>query len=494
VSEQLPEMLESSDGRILSWVKQQSPLTWLAFVLCAAYALWTAELQIDAHRGLGTFSYDIGLYDQGVWLLSRFKAPFVTLMGRNLLGDHASFVLLLLIPLYWLGGGTETLLVVQAVVIASGAIPVYFFARRVLRSEGLAVLMVVAWLANPAVNGTNFENFHPDSFLALFLPMALYAALSKKWRLYVVAVVLCLLVKEDVVLVLAPMGTMLWLRGERRRGVATVVASVGATVIGMFVVMKSLIGEPTRNGWRIPYGGITGLMKESVLHPVTLLKYLGSDGRLSYLWQLGAPMAFVFLLAPEVAMVSILVVLSNMVSTFWYQHSIMYHYSLVVIPGLLFAVMVAASRMKWSPRVFVVCVVAATSVLTSLRWSPLPVSANARIVWRSDNPIAVAGREIIKKIPDGAMVSASDPLIPHIAHRTTIYMFPNPFFGDLYGVDNSLDGKRLPDASKVQYVVLAKTLDHGLQWDWEVVKGDFSVIAENQFWAVYERTTMMSSH
>lgn len=482
----------TDDGALsgaLQWIRRQSPVTWLAFVLCCAYALWTAELQIDAHRGLGTFSYDIGLYDQGIWLLSRFKAPFVTLMGRNLLGDHASFILFLLVPLYWLGGGTETLLVVQAIVIAAGGIPIYFFARRVLRSEALAILMLVAWLANPAVNGTNFENFHPDSFLGLFLPMALYAALSKRWRLYVVAVVLCLLVKEDVVLVLAPLGLMIWLRGERRRAVGTVIASVAATVFGMFVVMKSLIGVPTRNGWRIPYGGIGGLVKKTILHPITVAKYLVSDGRLSYLWQMGAPFGFVFLLVPEIAMVSVLVVLSNLVSTFWYQHSIMYHYSLVAVPGLLFAVIVAASRMKWSPRVFVVCFVAAASILCALRWSPLPVSANARLVWHANNPIAVAGRDIVKRIPDGAMISVSDPLVPHVAHRTTIYMFPNPFFGDLYGVDRSLDGKQLPDATNVQYVVLAKNLDQGLQWDWEVVQGDFTPIAENQYWVMYERTS-----
>ena len=34
--------------------------------------------------------------------MSRFHAPFVTLMGRNLFGDHTSFILVLLVPFYWL--------------------------------------------------------------------------------------------------------------------------------------------------------------------------------------------------------------------------------------------------------------------------------------------------------------------------------------------------------------------------------------------------------
>ena len=40
----------------------------------------------------------MGIFDQGVWLLSRFHAPFVTVMGRNLFGDHTSFILLLAVP------------------------------------------------------------------------------------------------------------------------------------------------------------------------------------------------------------------------------------------------------------------------------------------------------------------------------------------------------------------------------------------------------------
>ena len=57
---------------------------------------WFTDRSLDIHHALGTATYDSALYDQGMWLLSRFEAPFVTLMGRNLFGDHTSFVLLFL--------------------------------------------------------------------------------------------------------------------------------------------------------------------------------------------------------------------------------------------------------------------------------------------------------------------------------------------------------------------------------------------------------------
>ena len=78
----------------------QTPLwTWTVVLLCACSAVATTRLQWDIHRGLGTSSFDVGLYDQGIWLLSRFDAPFVTLMGRNMFGDHASLILLFVAPL-----------------------------------------------------------------------------------------------------------------------------------------------------------------------------------------------------------------------------------------------------------------------------------------------------------------------------------------------------------------------------------------------------------
>ena len=244
----------------------------VAAILAAAalYAWWFSIVTIDTHRGLGTSAYDLGLYDQGVWLLSRFKAPFVTLMGRNMFGDHASLILILLAPLYWLFPGSETLLVVQSMAIAAGSIPLYLYARRRLNNDWLAVMAGMCWLLHPAVSGSNFENFHPDSMLGLFVPLALYAALESKWRLYIFSVILSALVKEDVVLVLVPLGVWVALRRDRRIGYATIAASVIATLAGMFVLMRSLIGVPTRNGWRIPFGGFGGFIKKSLTDPSTV--------------------------------------------------------------------------------------------------------------------------------------------------------------------------------------------------------------------------------
>ena len=470
-------------------IAQTSLWTWTVVLLCACSAVATTRLQWDIHRGLGTSSFDVGLYDQGVWLLSRFHAPFVTLMGRNLFGDHASLILIFVTPLYWIWPGTETLLALQSVVVAAGALPIYFFARRHLNSAALGCAFAVAWLVNPAVNGTIFENYHPDSFLGLFVPIAIVAALTKRWRWYWVAVVLSLLVKEDVVLVVVPLGAMVAMRGETRRGLLTIGAGVTAALLGMFVLMKNLIGVPTRNGWRIPFGGISGFIKESFTNPTNVIEYLSSEGRLMYWWKMFAPFALLSFLAPEVAVISVLVLVGNTVSNFWYQFHIEYHYSLVAVPALLIAVIVGVGRVGIGMRRVLVAVVLVSSLWCASLWSYVPFRLDQYPHWGAQHPVALAAEEMYAQIPPNAKISVLYSTAPHLAHRTEIYQFPNPFRIVMYGPDTSKEGQRSPLADGIEFVLLPRNIDGENLKDWNAVSGDFYQFKANDSWQLFARKT-----
>lgn len=474
---------------------------YLLTACIAVYVWYFTRLSLDVHRGLGTSAYDLGLYDQGIWLLSRFEAPFVTLMGRNLLGDHASLILLLVVPLYWLFPAVGTLLATQTVVIALGAVPVFLVARRRLGSDAMAFVFAGAYLLHPAVGWTNRENYHPDSFLGVLVGMALYGAIERRWRVYAVFVVLALLVKEDVALVVIPLGIWVAMRRDTRRGLATVVGALAAMLLGMFVLMRSLIGVPTRNAWRIPFGGPTGLVREVIERPGNVIDHFRSDDRPFYAWQMWFPVAFAFLRRPGIALVGAVVVGTNMLSTYWYQYQIEYHYSLIIVPtAVIGAVMGAAALpLRWKRRA--VAAVAVTSVWSSLMWGAVPLGAvlnpgatdpigrDLPYYWPADHPVAVAAREIMAAVPSDASVAAHHALTPHLSRRREIYQFPNPFRVVLYGPDTSLERARacLEAADTLEYVLLPSVVPPDLAPDWERVAGDFEVAASNQLWVLYHR-------
>jgi uncharacterized membrane protein len=476
-----------SPSSLRRWFRSVSVWGWIVAALSLLHAVWMIWIAYDLHYGLGTFSYDVGLYDQGVWLMSRGHEPFVTFMGRNLLGDHASLIMLFLVPVYWVAPGVMTLLVVQALVVAAGTVPIYLLAKRLLNSGVMACGAVLMWLANPALNGGAMENFHPDSFLALFIPMTLYAAFTQSWKLFAAAVLLSVLVKEDVLLVMVPIGLFVAWRFDRRRGLIAALASVVVTILGMFVMMRHLIGVPTRNGWRIPFGGVSGLIKETFTNPINVMNHLKSEDRPMYLFKMMAPFAGLFFAAPSVALLAVPVLASNVVSTFWYQHQIEYHYSIVVVPLLLIATLVAIAKLNKQWRPIAMALTVMCSLVTFVAWGIHPLATNPRAALTAGSPFAQSGLEIIKGIPDDAVVSAYDPLTAHLGHRREIYFFPNPFKALYYGVDDSLSGKALPAAKDVEYVVLPRALGQELSWVWEGVRPQFKEIDSNQFWQVFQR-------
>src|SRR5439155_11231432 len=115
------------------------------------------------HDRFGTFSFDLGIYDQGVWLLSRFKDPFVTVRGLSLFGHHMNLILLFVAPFYRVGAGPEFLLFVQIVSHALGAVAVFLLARDRLADRWLAVAMAAVLLLNPTYQFFTWEFFHPDA-------------------------------------------------------------------------------------------------------------------------------------------------------------------------------------------------------------------------------------------------------------------------------------------------------------------------------------------
>jgi uncharacterized membrane protein len=459
--------------------------------IVAGYVWYFTRLTLDVHRGLGSSAFDLGLYDQGVWLLSRFKTPFVTLMGRNLMGDHTSFILVLLVPLYWIAPGVGVLLFAQSALIGGGAFAVYATARKLIGGVWLPTLLGALYLAHPAVSWTNMENFHPDCFLGLFLPLALYSAICRRYRVFVVSAVLCMLVKEDVVLVMAPLAYWVAYKRKQRLGLVMLAGSFVYAVIATTVIMKALIGKPTLNAWRIPFGGPEGTLRTAVQSPSKMAAYLRADHRPWYVWQMLGPYLPAFLFAPDIALISSLVLFTNVISTFFYQHSVRYHYSLILVPSLMMASVVGISKLQGRKRHVIVAITTIVAITSGYLWTILPGSRNLYAHSKAANPIANEVRSLAKRIPPNAVVSATHSFAPQIDHRERIYMFPTPFAASTWGLYDR-EGKRLPFADEIEYVFISPDLeDH--QTDWDKVKGGFTLIVEGHYSALYVRNDLAPS-
>ncbi len=243
------------------WRYETVPRILLVLAMLA-YALYFGRFSIGKFEAFFSPGFDLGIFDQGVWLLSRFQAPFVTIMGLNLFGDHATYILLLLVPLYWIWPSAHVLLVSQTLALAVAAIPVLLLARKALSSSWFALFPVVGFLLMPAVGWLNLENFHPDSFEVPLLLGAVYFVSERRWRPFLALVVLLLAVKEDVPFLVVPLGLWVALKYDRRIGMATVYLAALWFIVTVFFVQPALsgVGPAKLDAFRIPFGGLKGLM------------------------------------------------------------------------------------------------------------------------------------------------------------------------------------------------------------------------------------------
>jgi uncharacterized membrane protein len=78
----------------------------LSFVLlaCLVFVLYLLWLQIRRYEQLGAYAFDLGIFQQAVWLMAHGETPFVTVRGMNILGDHFTpIIYLIAIPYPHLG-------------------------------------------------------------------------------------------------------------------------------------------------------------------------------------------------------------------------------------------------------------------------------------------------------------------------------------------------------------------------------------------------------
>ncbi len=458
-------------------------------VLIGAYVMWFGHLSVAVHDGYGTPGYDMGIFDQGVWLLSRFHAPFVTVMGRNLFGDHTSFILLLAVPLYWVWPHAQTLLVLQTCLLASAAVPVYLLALRRSASVLIATGLAAAYLLNPALQNGNLEQFHPEAFLVLTVAVAIYAAVESKPVLLTVGVVASLLVKEDAALLMVPLAVWVYFRRNRSWGLRIAVGAVAWMIFAYTVVIDSLLGTMSFYANRVPFGGLGGLVTTPLAHPVGFWRYARSQGRLFYLWQMGAAFGFGFLLAPELAAIGILSVTENVLSTFPYMHQILYHYSMptvsVLALGTVFAVVSLAPGLR---RYLLTAVVVVAAFVSCLYWGLAPFSRQTYPHMNPASPQALAINAVLRDVPPNAVVSAYYPYVAHLDHRTRIYEWPTPFAAQYWGLYTQ-EGQRLPFAGTIQYLVLPLPVDLSPsdQAVWRSISRGFVAVGQGGGVVVYRR-------
>lgn len=442
--------------------------------VCGLWFAWMLYLALHRWHGLSFGAFDIGIFDQGLWLLANGHEPFISLRGLHLLADHASYLLYLMVPLYWLWEDARLLIILAALAPALAG----WFSYRIARTEGIrpwgAVLIGATVLAMPAMVWTPWDAYHPETLAIALLPASYLAARKGRFVLAVALAALILLAKEDAGLLIAPYALYMWWRWKEARPHAYVLAAlaVGITALSLLVVLPG--HSPTGE---LIYTG----------------RYLSGEALLTaprfiYLGAMLIPGALA-VAAPRFLLVGLPITVANLASAHQYQHDIRWHYSAYLLGVLAVAVPLGSARvvagLKSDNAVRLLTGALAVSIA-------LLFVAGPSLVTRFGGWGGIDAQEraefdsLVAAVPAEASVSATWDLAPHLAHRITVFTAPNPFQRRFYGAGGE---PPLPDPATVDYLAvdtrkvgdvpdpLMTAIDSG---GWEVVQDGTFVLARRR--------------
>lgn len=435
---------------------------WPVWGAMLAYFVAFGAMNWGMYESLMVPHGDSAMYEEHLWNLLHGKG-FRSYLdnGRLFLGEHIQVVHILLVPLYVLWPSQILLELLQSAILASGAIPTYWLARRHTGSSKAATALAIGYLFYIPMQfldiAVDFKTFRPNSFeIPLFL-VAFDALERGRWRAFWLALVLALSCQEDAAMTIAPLGVWIALRA------AAIAAQSGASIgrlrrIGAglaifgtaWVLFVVKIWLPWMRGEADPHfikyfpelgESSGGILVNMLRHPGVVLGRLLNGESVNFALTLLAPLGFVSLFSP--GRLAIAVPMFGVLCLSDITNSPQHHFHAPIVPVMVWS---AAAGLSCVPELWrrmartraaagglsveVVALCAALCAATTglfLGLSPLSIAfwdPASRGYWRTQyvpGERALQFPKVLAQIPPESRVASTDFIHPRFTHYTRSY-------------------------------------------------------------------------
>ena len=366
---------------------------WLTLAGVVVFAAIFGTLGVRHHEHYGSWSFDLGIYDQGYWLVSRGGQTFMTVRGLEFWGQHINLVALLYAPFYWLGAGPAFLYISQAIVLGLGALPVYLIARDRFHRPWVGLAFAVAFLLYAPIQWISWANYHPEALVITPFLFAWWFAMRKRWGWFFVFVGLALATREDTAMAVFMLGIVLLVMNWRGTTALDRRMAIGTMVLGViwYLITTQLL-IPWANDGRQPFyleyfygsygGSIPEIAGNIVRHPDRVVRDGIEPDRIRFYRDLLLPWGGLPLLAPLQLLMALPQLLASVIGASPYARMIKYQYTAVMIAPIVIAAIEGAHKL-WRFRIVrrvLIPYVLIWAYVTNVAWSPSPIG-NEYSVW-----------------------------------------------------------------------------------------------------------------
>ena len=447
-------------------VRVLSPLG-IVSIAVALYILVFSFMSIRRIHVLWASYFDLGIMHQTTY--NTYKAiqtldlyrileltdPHESGRQINRIAIHNDVLIALAAPFYFIHSGPETLLVIQTIVLASGALALFFIVREKTKhwsqdkrrlTDIIITLIPLSYLLYYPLQKTNLYEFHAVTLATALILWMYLAYIKKKWSSFAILFVATLLSKEQVgfslgifafVEALLVRASHLWRWPFKRLSVSQYLqhakiqglilvgfASFVYVALSVFVIMPAFRLGGEHFALNYFTGGDTSPLGLLSTHASRLFRVETAQN----LWTILSPLFFLPLFSVYL-LPAVPDILINVLSESENMRNVYFQYTAVITPWLFIAIVDIISRIM--PRISVLksamlvgglmlCIMISSSLE-----SPLPYSQkNQNRLWygnESERRDVLLWQQILRS--DDIIVSATGQFAPYLTSRRIYYDF-----------------------------------------------------------------------
>jgi uncharacterized membrane protein len=404
--------------------------TWVVYGATVAYAALFVGGTVLNYLVFKTAQIDLGHMVQAIWnTLHGHFLESTTLLGhqRIRLGGHVDPFLLVLAPLFWIWSSPLLLLIIQALGVSSGALPVFWLARKHLGSSRSGAHFALAYLLYPATQFNAFtlgSGFHSVS---MAVPLVLYAIwFLDEDRLVAFSAIalLAFTTKEEIPLAVGCLGIWYAVRkGRRAFGLGVFGVGLTSTLVNFLWVRPHFSPDPQgafADRYRAVGGTPSGMVHKLFSDPLAFVHAIATGHKAFYLAALLVPFLGLWLFEPLLALGAVPDLAINLLSADNNQTSLQFMYTAGVLPFVFAATIFGATRFRDRKVDFSLWVLVGAACLCLYS----PIYYGSGDIGALGSPKVAAKSHALSLIPGGVPVSATNELGGHLSERRRIYTFP----------------------------------------------------------------------
>lgn len=423
--------------KYLKQVNLFSPVTF--FAVCIIFGLLYSLLSILRFEHFMTGSYDLSIYDQGIWQYSRFHAPFSTVREMNILGDHFSPILIFLSFFYWVWDDVRLLLIFQAMIVCLSAQFIYLVLVKRFKNNLATFFLSISYFLFLGLQYSLDYDFHLVSLSVFPISLIFYGLFLNRKYVYWLGVVISFLLKEDLPVIVFFIGfyEILVLK-NKRLGIITMVVSFFSFLLITRFLMPLFQGNTSSVKNYVDFYGLGNNPQEMLTTVVgkpwiIFQEMSNSPIKISTFFNTVKSFSFLPLLSPLFWITSFPIWAERFLSYTSTRWQFEQYYGISLTPILVLAsgesillILRILKKINFykivSVKILALFVFLSALMINKIYHAPITKLIHHPYYKFSESEKSL--KEMIALVPASSSVSAQQPIVSHLSHRSEIYWFP----------------------------------------------------------------------